>query len=63
MLYVRELSFDRAGKPRSVQAGGLTAEGSLGGMQSHPVLALGLRLLFQHNFQNNRPNAASGIQE
>jgi len=27
-----ELSFDRAGKPRSLQAGGQTAEGSLGGM-------------------------------
>ena len=27
-----ELSFDRAGKPRSLQAGGLTAEGSLGAM-------------------------------
>ena len=25
-----ELLFDRAGKPRSLQAGGLTAEGSLG---------------------------------
>jgi len=27
-----ELSFDRAGKPRILQAGGLTAEGSPGGM-------------------------------
>ena len=29
-----ELSFDRAGKPRSLQAGDLTSEGSLGGMKN-----------------------------
>ena len=30
--YGGELSFDIAGKPRSLQSGGLTVEGSLGGM-------------------------------